>query len=170
MCAGIVGDRILGPHFIEGRLTGSTYLDMLRNVISQLITELMDEVPLAIINHREFYFQQDGAPPHYADVVREYLNSQHGERWIGRGGPVPWPPRSPDLTPMDFFLWGEIKRRIFVEEAQSLADLRSKIESAFEEVKNDTVILNKLKDNVQKRARLCLERNGLHFEQLLKYC
>lgn len=163
--AGIVGNRILGPYFIEGRLTGGTYLDMLRTVIS----DFMDDVPLALVHHRDFYFQQDGAPPHYAAAVRDYLNTEYGNRWIGRGGPVPWPPRSPDLTPCDFFLWGEIKRRVYVEEAQSLDDLKRKICEAFDEVKSDTAVLNKIKDNVQKRARLCLERNGLHFEQLLKY-
>ncbi|KAJ4449769.1 hypothetical protein ANN_01173 [Periplaneta americana] len=30
-----------------------------------------------------------------------FKDEQH--RWIGRGGPVQWPPRSPDLTPMLFF-------------------------------------------------------------------
>lgn len=39
--AGLVGDQIVGPHFIEGRLTGGTYLDMLRNVI----VGLLDDVP-----------------------------------------------------------------------------------------------------------------------------
>lgn len=161
--AGIVGNKVLGPYFIEGRLTGGTYLDMLRTVI----TDFVDEVPL--VHLRDFYFQQDGAPPHYAAAVREYLGAEHGDRWIARGGPVPWPARSPDLTPCDFFLWGEIKRRVYVEEAQSLDALKLQIIRAFDEVKRDTVVLNKLKDNVQKRARLCLERNGLHFEQLLKY-
>lgn len=162
--AGIIGNKILGPYFIDGRLTGGSYLDMLRNVVS----EFMDDVPL--VNYRDFYYQHDGAPPHYAASVRDYLNAEYENRWIGRGGPVAWPPRSPDLTPCDFFLWGEIKRRVYVEEAQSLEELKVQIRSAFEQVKNDTVVLNKLKDNVQKRARLCLERNGMHFEQLLKYC
>jgi hypothetical protein len=26
-------------------------------------------------------------------------------RWIGRGGPIAWPPRSPDLTPLDIFFF-----------------------------------------------------------------
>lgn len=163
--AGIVGDRIVGPYFIEGRLTGLAYLNMLQTVIA----DMMDDVPLAIINHPEFYFQQDGAPPHFANIVRQYLNTEYGNHWIGRQGPVPWPARSPDLTPCDFFLWGEIKRRVYVEEAQSLEQLKNKINQAFEEVKNNVVVLNKLKNNVQKRARLCLEQHGLHFEHLLKY-
>jgi hypothetical protein len=47
------------------------------------------------------HFQQDGAPPHPG-------------RWIGRAAPLPWPPRSPDLTPLDFFLWGFVKDRVYV--------------------------------------------------------
>lgn len=57
---GIVGNNIIGPYFIEGRLTGGNYLEMLRGIVR----DGLDDVPLALINHREIYFQQDGAPPH----------------------------------------------------------------------------------------------------------
>lgn len=105
--AGIVNDRLIGPVFIEGHLTGSSYLEMLRTVIS----ELLEEVPLSMIH--DMYYQHDGCPAHYANAVRAYLNNEFGDRWIGRGGPVAWPPRSPDLTPLDFFLWSEIKTCLF---------------------------------------------------------
>ena len=52
------------------------------------------------------HFQQDGAPLHYLGEVREYLNTRFPGRWVGRAAPIAWPPRSPDLTPMDFFLMG----------------------------------------------------------------
>ena len=35
-------------------------------------------------------------------------------QWIGRAAPIAWPPRSPDLTPMDFFLWGFGKDQVFI--------------------------------------------------------
>jgi hypothetical protein len=35
------------------------------------------------------------------------------ERWIDRSGPIAWPPRSPDLTPLDFFLWGYVKNIVY---------------------------------------------------------
>ncbi|CAH2100857.1 unnamed protein product [Euphydryas editha] len=41
--AGIINDQLIGPIFIEGHLTGNSYLEMLRTVIS----ELVDDVPLA---------------------------------------------------------------------------------------------------------------------------
>ena len=50
--------------------------------------------------------QHDGEPPHYTLRSRQVMNEIFDEKWIGRGGPIPWPPRSPDLTSPDYFLWG----------------------------------------------------------------
>ena len=47
---------------------------------------------------------QDGAPAHFARAPREVLDRWFPGRWIGRGGAVRWPARSPDLTPLDFYL------------------------------------------------------------------
>ena len=44
-------------------------------------------------------FQQDGAPPHWGSHVRRFLDATFPGRWIGRDGPTPWPPRSPDIIP-----------------------------------------------------------------------
>ena len=54
-------------------------------------------------------FMQDGAPPHCSCFVTDVLNERFPDAWIGRNGPIPWPPRSPDLSPLEFFLWGYIK-------------------------------------------------------------
>jgi hypothetical protein len=48
--------------------------------------------------------QEDGAPPHGGLPVRQFLEVTFRKRWIGRDGPTPWPPRSPDITPLDFFM------------------------------------------------------------------
>jgi hypothetical protein len=67
----------------------------------------------------DFIFQQDGAPPHWHRDVRRFLNESLPQRWIGRVGKEDlalqfWPPRSPDLTPCDFFLWGFVKEAVYV--------------------------------------------------------
>ncbi|KAJ4444490.1 hypothetical protein ANN_06282 [Periplaneta americana] len=63
--------------------------------------KLLENIP---VNIRErIWFQHDGAPPHFDRRVRNHLNATFPDRWIGGGGPVPWPPRSPNLTPLDFF-------------------------------------------------------------------
>jgi hypothetical protein len=48
--------------------------------------------------------QQDGPPPHWGLLVRQFLDATVANRWIGRDGPTPWPPRSPDITRLDFFM------------------------------------------------------------------
>ena len=40
--------------------------------------------------------------------VTTFLDETFPGRWVGRGGPTAWPPRSLDLTPLDFFAWGFI--------------------------------------------------------------
>jgi hypothetical protein len=50
-------------------------------------------------------FMQDGAP-HFCQSVLKALNEKFPNAWIGRGRPIFWPPRSPDLTSMDFFFVG----------------------------------------------------------------
>jgi len=48
---------------------------------------------------------QDGAPPRFSCFVTDVLNEIFPDVWIGKGGPIPWTIRSPDLSPLDFFLW-----------------------------------------------------------------
>jgi len=45
----------------------------------------------------------NGALSYHARPVRDFLTYQR--RWIGKGGHIAWPPRSPNLTSPDFFLW-----------------------------------------------------------------
>jgi len=49
-----------------------------------------------IVRGPGLWYMHDGAPTHFVHNVREHLNTVFGQRWIGRGGPVAWPSRSPD--------------------------------------------------------------------------
>ncbi|KAJ4438693.1 hypothetical protein ANN_14640 [Periplaneta americana] len=70
-------------------------------------------------------FQQDGAPLHFAHIVRNYLNETFPGRWIG--SPRFWAARSPDLTPLDFFAWGHIKTQVYKVKIRDLQHLRERI-------------------------------------------
>ncbi|GBM12648.1 hypothetical protein AVEN_46138-1 [Araneus ventricosus] len=59
------------------------------------------------------WFHHDRAPAHFSTDVRNYLNATFGARWIGSGGLVPWPPRSPDLSSLDYFLWRHLKSLVY---------------------------------------------------------
>ena len=82
----------------RAQVNGATYLTLLKRRLWPLLNELNE------IN--EMIFMQDRALPHYATGVREWLDRKFPNRWMGRAGPIRWPARSPDLTPMDFWLWG----------------------------------------------------------------
>ncbi|GFU19171.1 transposable element Tc3 transposase [Trichonephila clavipes] len=62
---------------------------------------------------QELWFQQDGATCHTARATIDLLKDTLGDRLISRFGPVNWPPRSCDLTPLDYFLWGYVKSLVY---------------------------------------------------------
>jgi hypothetical protein len=157
---GVVGGHVLGPIFYEGNLTGNQYLQMLQNEIA----DLMDDLPLDIrIN---LFFQQDGAPPHNKNVVRNFLNNLYGDRWMGTNGPVRWPARSPDLTPLDFFIWGHVKNLVYnPSPPDTVEDLRNRILNSFLSIKRQSLV--KATNSLKKRAKLCIRKGGHQFEQFL---
>jgi len=68
--------------------------------------------------------------------VREYLNESFPNRWLGRGGPVAWPPRSPDLTtPLDYYPRGHMKT-VYETKVDSRATLRHRTFAAAEHMRN----------------------------------
>ena len=96
---GITKSKVYVPYmFAEPTVTGITYHDSLQQFLEpQLIQDgILDSV----------VYQQDGASPHFVLIVRNYLNGTFPRRWIGRASRRLWAPRSPDLTPMDFFRMG----------------------------------------------------------------
>ena len=89
---------------------------------------LLENVPLNF--RKEPWFQQGGAPPYYHRVVRDYLDETFANKWIGRGSVNAWPPRSPDLTPLDFFLWGVVKEQVYQSPIRNCEDLKTRIRNA----------------------------------------
>ncbi|GFT13681.1 uncharacterized protein TNCV_3831501 [Trichonephila clavipes] len=76
-------------------------------------------------NHdvQELWFQQDGATCHTARATIDLLKDTFGDRLISRFGPVNWPPRSCDLSPLDYFLWGYEKSLVYADKPQTLDHL-----------------------------------------------
>jgi hypothetical protein len=77
---------------------------------------LQDTIMPSLLNgDGEFpaYFQQEEAPLHYDICVHRWLGQQFMGSWIGRRGPVEWPSRSPDLSPLDFYLWGHLTAMLY---------------------------------------------------------
>ena len=95
---GMSCDRIFGPYFFENEdgvtetVTGASY------------RKCIQECLMADIHGTNMWFQQDGATAHTAKESIQLLKTLFPSRLISRFGDVAWAPRSPDLTPLDFFL------------------------------------------------------------------
>jgi hypothetical protein len=81
----------------------------------------------------------DGAPPHFALHVHDYLNETFPGQWIGRGSesssaPFARSPRNPDLTTPDSALWGFIKERVNKMRYRTTEVLWAAVEEAFTHV------------------------------------
>jgi hypothetical protein len=93
------------------------------------------DVPLHI--RRELWLQKDGAPPHFGRHVTAFLNQRFQSRWIGRQGPTPRPPRSPDLTPLDYYLQGRVKSLVYVVKSSTVAELLNRKMDASAHIRKD---------------------------------
>ena len=89
------------------------------------------------------------------------------DRWIGRDGPTAWPPWSPDLTPMNYFVWGHIKPLIYTSPVDSEANLIARIVEAAATIRQQTGILECTRQSVLRRCRLCIEVGVRTFEHPL---
>ncbi|GFV92343.1 probable RNA-directed DNA polymerase from transposon BS [Trichonephila clavipes] len=123
---------ITGPYFFkndEGHnvtVNGDRYRAMITNFF-------MPELN----NHdvQELWFQQDGATCHTARATIDLLKYTFGDRLISRFGPVNWPPRSCDLTPIDYFLWGYVKSLVYADKPQTLDHLEDNIRRVIADIR-----------------------------------
>ena len=95
---------------------------------------------------------------------REYLNESFRNRWLGRGGPIAWPPRSPDLTPLDYYIWGHMKMLVYETKVHSRTALRARIFAVAEQIRNHPDRIASAIQSLLIRAENCLANGGGHFE------
>lgn len=156
-CA-VSSNCIIGPFFFEdSTVNGQNYLKMLEEYLYPIL--LRKRI------HRRVVFQQDGAPPHYDKRVRDWLTEKFPGRWIGRRGAIEWAPRSPDLSPVDFFLWGYLKQKVYSTPIPNMTVLKQRITEYIQLIEPD--VLESVFVNLVKRLELVKEQNGRHIEQLL---
>ena len=150
-------DCIIGPYFFEENVNSQNYLKMLKEFFWPQIQNIR--------RCKKFYFQQDGAPSHFGLNVRNWLDSKPPGRWIGRGGPIEWPARSPDLTPLDFYLWGYLKQKVYQKNHATISELCDSIRSNIQSIKPD--VLKGVFLSIPKRLEKVIKVNGRHIEGVI---
>ncbi len=121
-------------------ITGEVYL----NIIEQFVA-LLEETDLCC------WFQQDNAQSHVARDTMAVLKSFFNDRLISSGL---WPPRSPDLSPLDYFLWGYLKDQVYSPEPATFEDLKVNIVCEIDRIPFS--MLERVIHNVIKHAQACI--------------
>jgi len=157
----VVGDHVLDPVFLEGAVNGDRYRELLQTEVRNFL----DDLPLEF--RATLTFQQDGHPAHRSRATLNLIRELFGRRWIGLGSDLhEWPPRSPDLSIMDFFVWGYVKAKLSeYGRAANVEELKQNIQRAFATI--TPAMLGAARRSFFKRVAMCLEQDGGHFEQLL---
>ena len=89
-----------------------------------------------------------------------FLDATFPNRWIGRESQTPWPPRSPDITPLDFFLWGYVKDKVFSTPVPDITDLKARITDDFATITED-MLENKWRE-IDYRLHILRAAKGAH--------
>ena len=120
---------------------------------------------LAIQNRRDLWFQQDGVTLHTAKESMQLLRQYFENKIISHFGDVNWPLHSPDLTSPDFFLWGYLKERVFINKPRTLEVLKENIRQEIREIQPP--ILEAVMENLIERAQLYGEENEHHLKDVI---
>ncbi|GFV04137.1 uncharacterized protein TNCV_917581 [Trichonephila clavipes] len=125
---GFTGSFIIGPFFFETQCPVNGWITETINA-QHYLTLLWETVVPCLIQRGQISnvtFMQDGATSHTANLVIPDTDVRE-DRIVSRRCRYPWPPRSPDLTPADFWLWGYLKSRVYLSGPSSLSELKDAI-------------------------------------------
>ena len=132
--------RIIGPIFLTDTINSERYR---KNVLEPFVAQLSERE----IEHA--WFQQDGATAHTAVKSLEFLDGIFANRVISRGI---WPARSPDLTPLDYYLWGELKGNVYENNPHTIDELQVSIINNINNITQP--VLHKVFDNMKKNVSI----------------
>lgn len=159
---GLWSGGIIGPYFFENEegvavtVNGDRYRAMLRTFLWPTVRAM---------NLGNMWFQQDGATCHTANETVTLLHEQFEGSLISRNGDVNWPPRSCDLTPLDFFLWGFLKSRVYADKPRTVEALKANIRREIAAI--EPHLCNQVIENWTRRIRLTRQSRGGHLMDII---
>lgn len=154
---------IIGPHFFANEqgntitVNSDRYVEMLRTFVTPELNNFQ--------HVQEYWFQQDGATSHTARQSMEVVRELFGNCVISRFGNIPWPPRSPDLSVCDFFLWGYLKSKVYTTRPRTLDELKQRIRDEIHSIPAE--MLQRSMKNLKNRLQECIRTGGRHLKDVI---
>lgn len=160
---GVGAFGIVGPYFFENNngqtvtVNSQRYVNMLEGFVAPQLRQLG-------IDPTNLYFQHDGATAHTAGISMAAVQRMFGSV-ISRFGDIAWPARSPDLSVLDFFLWGYLKDRVFKRRIVNIQELKQAIVEEVAAI--DADLRRRVFGSFQKRLQQCIDVNGSHLPDVI---
>ncbi|GFW53757.1 DUF4817 domain-containing protein [Trichonephila clavipes] len=107
--------------------------------------------------------QSNKTAQHRATI--DLLKDTFGDRLISRFGPVNWPPRSCDLTPLDYFLWSYVKSLVYADNPQTLDHLEDNIRRVIADIRPQ--MLEKVIENWTSRLDYIRASHGSPMPEII---
>ena len=98
-------------------------------------------------------FQQNGGTCYTAEAILDVLLTVFEDRIISRRANVVWPPRSCDLTSLNYYLWGAVKDKCYDDKPETIDALKDNIREAIGEIQLYTIDVPK---NWTDRVGYCM--------------
>jgi len=161
-CA-VSSSGIIGPFFFEQdgqptTVTSRRYCDMLTSLFLPALRARRRSL-------RRVWFQQDGATAHTSKAAISLLQENFNNRVISKEASVVWPPRSPDLTVPDFFLWGLLKTDVYRKPVHTLRQLKARLRRSVRQI--PTTTLKAALQAVVGRCQQCKRLRGGHMNTVV---
>ena len=146
---------IIGPFFFENKQGEAVTVngDRYRAMLNEFLFTKIEEKDI-----HNIWFQQEGATCHTAEATLDVLHSVFEDRIISCRVNVVWPPRSYDLTPLDYYLWGAVKDKCYADKPNIIDALEGEIELH--------TIDNVLKDWTD-RVGHCMSSRDSHLNEII---
>lgn len=153
---------VIGPFFFENEAGRAVTVngDRYRDMVTDFLWPELENIDLG-----ELWFQQDGATCHTAARSINLLRTRFNNRVISRFGDVNWPARSCDLTPLDFFLWGALKDKVYADNPQTIDQLKQNIRAEIAQIGQETV--DNVLENWCSRMAYCRASRGQHMNEII---
>lgn len=161
---------IIGPYFFENEneVAINVNAERYRNlVIDRFHGDLLAFCEMRGLDFNKQFFQQDGASSHTGCGNLQYLQYLFQGQLISRKSDFSYPAHSPDLTPLDAFLWGMLKQECFHEPVpHTCSELKANIERTISAVHEESC--RAMVEKVVERMEECLSRDGGHMEHVIR--
>ena len=151
------------PFFVgESNLKSNSrsHLEHLRNDLIPAIKELYP--------NNTFIFIQDSAPSHRAKIVQTFLQQELKCRFVAN---MEWPPSSPDCNPSDYYLWNEVKEKIYsghnTKPFESEKELQGRICSVWDQCTENVELLHKAIKQFLPHLKAVVTKEGRSIKTVL---